>query len=137
MKATSIQPAETKNVGKVPATRGGRRAQARMIRSMESLRSPRTGTTPHFKMWMADLKIKSALQRMKLVQLAEATATEPKAAAGYAIVATDGTKRYKSVWDLINADRDDLLAISGIGPARLTAMHTDLVKHDVQPKWAV
>ena len=95
-----------------------------------------TGTTPHFRMWMADLRLKSALQKTKLISLASATATEPKAAAGYAMIATSRGLRIKSVWDLVNRKRSELLDIPGIGPARLRALHADLVKHNVQPKWS-
>lgn len=96
----------------------------------------RTGTTPHFSMWMADLKLKSTLQRTKLAALAEST-QDPKAAAAYAIVASAKGRPYKSVWDLAGASRTDLLALSGVGPAKLTAIHADLTAHNVKVRWSV
>jgi hypothetical protein len=88
-------------------------------------------TTPHFAMWMADLKIKSALQRMKIAKLAK-TGTDSKLSGSYTLV----SGRYKSLWDLIHATRSDLLALPGVGPARLKALHADLIAHNVQPNWS-
>jgi hypothetical protein len=97
----------------------------------------RTGTTPHFAMWQADLEIKSVLQRTKLADLADSDSTPSPAAHGYAILASEPSKRFRNVWDLITADRANLLAVKGIGEARLLAIQLDLIEHKAQPRWAV
>jgi hypothetical protein len=90
----------------------------------------RTGTTPHFTMWMADLAMKSALQRTKTLALAEA-AKDPQTGAAYAMAA----RRYRNVFDLSHADEADLLAIKGMGPVRLRALKADLASHNVAVVW--
>jgi hypothetical protein len=55
----------------------------------------RTGSPKHFALWMADLAAKSALQRLKLDRLAEAT--DGDVAAGLAILRVNGVK---NVFDL-------------------------------------
>lgn len=126
MKATSLQPLEMK-------ARGTRRS-IRWEGKIKPRVGKRTGTTAHFAMWKADLEIKSALQRTKLSKLANAPETPTKAALGYGYLHQGGVK---NVWDLLNAKREDLLLISGIGPVRLAAVQADLIAHKAQPKWAV
>jgi hypothetical protein len=91
----------------------------------------RTGTTPHFAMWMADLAMKSALQRTKTLALAEA-AKEPQTGAAYAMAAKAG---YRNVFDLSRASEADLLAIRGMGPVRLRTLKADLATNNVAVMW--
>ena len=91
-----------------------------------------TGTTPHFRLWMADLALKSTLQKARLVTLAADSRTDSKVAAGYAMLAG----KFKTVWGLVNASREDLLKVPGIGPARLRTIHADLTAHNVKTKWS-
>lgn len=93
-----------------------------------------TGTTPHFRMWMADLRIKSALQRMKTSQLAKSAGDDhPQAASALSFLAED--RRYRKLSAIVEAERADLLSISGIGPKRLDALAAYLRSKRVQVRW--
>lgn len=92
----------------------------------------RTGTTKHFSMWMADLSIRSAMQRLKLNALAESA--ESKVAGPLAMLYVGG---FKSVWDVARADVNALLAVRGIGPVSLDAVETYLKARNVKLAWTV
>jgi hypothetical protein len=92
----------------------------------------KTGTTPHFKMWTADLRMKSALQKIKLMRLSESIVDNNKLSTAYAVAATAGVK---TVWDLASAKREDLLALHGMGEVRLRLLHADLLARNVHPRW--
>lgn len=96
----------------------------------------RTGTPQHFRFWMADLSLRSALQKTKTAALAQALgdADQVGIAMAYAILATD--RRYRNVWQVSQASRQDLLAVKGIGPKRLETLHADLLARRVNPKWS-
>jgi DNA uptake protein ComE-like DNA-binding protein len=90
-----------------------------------------TGTTPHFKMWMADLNLKRALESTKLSQVAKKH-TVPALALSYTLLHEGGIK---NVYRLTQADARDLLRISGIGPKRLEAVKADLASRHVSVRW--
>lgn len=90
-----------------------------------------TGSTTHFKMWMADARLKSALQNTKVTRLA-AQAEEARLVAAYQILADAG---FKNVFALTRATREQLLALKGFGPKRLDAVKFDLAAHQVQVNW--
>jgi hypothetical protein len=92
----------------------------------------RTGTTTHFRLWMADLQLKSTLQRMKLDALADQP--QPgKVASSLAIIRVNSSIR--SVWDLAMAELAELLSIPQIGPARLAEIEQYLLSQNVKPRW--
>lgn len=96
--------------------------------------SVRTGTTPHFKVWMKDLKMISALQKTSLAKLAEHTVTPTLVASAFALAFNAGIK---NVHALVMADVADLLRINGIGPKKLAAVEAYLLDHTVKPHWTV
>lgn len=91
----------------------------------------RTGTTPHFQLWQADLKLKSALQSTTLRSLADRH-DDPFLATAYSMLSDGG---FRSVWDLTQSDAKKILAIKGIGPKRLRDLKADLAKHQVAVNW--
>lgn len=91
-----------------------------------------TGTTAHFRMWMADLNIRSAMERLKLNHLAENA--ESKVAGPFALLYVGG---FKSVWDVARADVSALLAVRGIGPVSLEHVETYLKARNVKLAWTV
>lgn len=93
----------------------------------------RTGTTPHFKLWMADLSMRSALQKTRTAALAEHIDDAQVSSA----MALFHVGQIRNVWTLIRADKARLLAVKGIGPNRLKAVHAYLIEHDVKPSWTV
>jgi hypothetical protein len=90
-----------------------------------------TGSTLHFARWMAELEFKSALQRIKLDAIA-ATHAEPQTVAAYALAYKAG---YRSVWDLKQATKSQMLDITGMGPVRLRTLSADLKSRNVQVNW--
>lgn len=92
----------------------------------------RTGTTPHFKLWMADLKLKSALQKTSTSALADHDRTPPLAASAYALMFIAGIK---NVYDLTQVSLADLLRINGIGPKKLEAVEAHLLENNVKSSW--
>lgn len=90
-----------------------------------------TGQTPWFRMWMADLAARSALQSMKLDALAEGPSG--KLASTFAILYVSG--KIKNVWQLSQASVEDLLRIPQIGPARLELVEKYLISKNVPLKW--
>lgn len=90
----------------------------------------RTGTSPHFAMWMADLKIKSVLQGTSLASLADRETGD--VATAYGLLFVGG---YKSVYALTQATERDLLAVKGIGPKRLDLVKANLASHQVAVNW--
>jgi hypothetical protein len=112
----------------------GRRAlRAHFARISPKPRYRRTGTTPHFRMWMADLALKSSLQKTRLNKIvASEQGAGPKTGAVYALLAPV----YKNVYALTQANREDLLAVKGIGPAKLALVEADLKSHNVAVRWA-
>lgn len=93
----------------------------------------RTGTTPHFRLWMADLRMRSELQKTRTGALAEHV-DDPLVSSAMALFTVAGIR---NVWALIRADKADLLRIKGIGPNRLKAVEKYLIEHDVKPSWTV
>lgn len=91
----------------------------------------RTGTNPQFALWMADLNIRSALQRTSLVSLADRH-DDALTSTAYALLHQGG---FKTVWDLTQASKKDLLAAPGIGQARVSLVKADLAKHQVMVNW--
>lgn len=91
-----------------------------------------TGTTAHFRAWMADLSVRSAMERLKLNALAESA--ESKVAGPLAMLYVGG---FKSVWDVARADVNALLAVRGIGPAGLDHVETYLKARNVKLAWTV
>jgi hypothetical protein len=90
-----------------------------------------TGTTPHFKLWMADLNLKRVLQLTKLAKLAD---FHPDDATGSAYALLFGSG-FKTVWDLTQSNKRDLLAVKGFGPAKLALVKADLAARQVQVNW--
>lgn len=91
----------------------------------------RTGTTKHFKMWMADLAAHSALQRLNTSVLAESI-EEPQAAGGMALLWIGG---FRNVWSLSQAPVEKLLKVRGIGVKRLAAVEKYLRDRQVPLRW--
>jgi hypothetical protein len=91
----------------------------------------RTGTTPHFKMWMADLNIRKALEGTTLLSLADRE-TDPVLINSYLLLRAGGIK---NVFQLTQAKQHNLLAIKGIGPKKLEHVKADLAKHQVAVSW--
>lgn len=91
----------------------------------------KTGTTPHFKMWTADLQLRRTLEIVKVGHLAN-VAVDANTAAGYAALASAG---FKNVFQLTRASRKEILAVAGFGPKRLDAVKGDLAAHNVQVGW--
>jgi hypothetical protein len=81
---------------------------------------------------MAALGIRSALQGMKLDDLADSPQTG-RVASTLAIIRVNS--RIKSVWDLSQASVEQLLSIPQIGPARLAEIETYLKGRNVPLKW--
>lgn len=92
----------------------------------------RTGTTQHFSAWMADLQAKSALQKMKLNQIADSVGDQ-KVAAAFALLYVGGIK---NVWQLTQAKFADLMAVNGIGVKRLDLVAGYLKSKSVKCGWA-
>lgn len=91
-----------------------------------------TGTTPHFTMWMSDLRIKSALQKMSLSALAEAT--PGRTGSAFALLYVGGIK---NVFDLTQSTVERLLAVRHVGIASLGAVEKYLLERQVKPRWTV
>jgi hypothetical protein len=131
-----LRKAEMKKIMELP--RSQKRARLRIrhngnTRPFSRVRSGvRTGTTSHFREWMAALGIRSALQGMKLDDLADSPQTG-RVASTLAIIRVNS--RIKSVWDLSQASVEQLLSIPQIGPARLAEIETYLKGRNVPLKW--
>lgn len=91
-----------------------------------------TGTTSHFRQWMAALGVRSTLQSMRLDALADSPQTG-RVASTLAIIRVNSS--IKSVWDLSQASVEDLLSIPQIGPARLAEIEAYLKGRNVALKW--
>jgi len=92
----------------------------------------RTGTTPHFRLWMADLNMRSVLQKTRTAALAEHV-DNPLVSSAMALFTVAGIR---NVWALIRADKATLLQVKGIGPNRLKAVEKYLIDHNVKPSWS-
>lgn len=93
-----------------------------------------TGQPAHFLKWKQDAAVKNHLQRMKVTWLAERVA-----AAGDLKISNTLHKlavRYRNVWQLSQADRTDVLATLGVGPASLDKVEAYLTEHKVPLRWA-
>jgi hypothetical protein len=110
------------------------RAQKRAARSRGSRTGNRTGTSPHFERWKAEGRIKSALQKLKTGTLADEIVGNDKAASGFALLFLAG---FKTVWDVSQAKRADLLAARGVGIATLGHVEDYLKAKQVDLKWSV
>lgn len=92
----------------------------------------RTGQPAHFALWMADLAAKSALQRLKLDRLAEAT--EGDTAAGLAILRVNGVK---NVWDLSRLGTDNRRGlVEKLNPNQIEAVTAYLSQNRVIADWS-
>jgi len=94
----------------------------------------RTGTTPHFRLWMADLKLKSVLQKTSLAALSEHTHVGALCRSAFALLFNAGIR---NVFDLTQADVADLLRINGIGVKKLEAVEAYLLENKVKTRWTV
>jgi len=92
----------------------------------------RTGTTPHFKMWMADVNLRRALQGTKIGYLADRH-NDPSLALSYRLILRHGY--LKTVWDLTQASKAQLHDTPGLGPVRIAALKADLAKRQVLVNW--
>lgn len=117
-----------------------RRNRRTMLRKQHSLRNrpfarvtsgTPTGTTPHFRLWKADLLSHSILQGLKLDKLAD-DIEDAKVAGGMALLYLGGVK---NVADLKRRKVEDLLAIDRIGLDRLEAVETYLRERNVALNW--
>lgn len=132
----AAREAELKKIMSLP--RKDKRARLRIRQPWSSSSHGRvrsgvpTGTTPHFRAWMADLRAKSILQSMRLDGLADAP--QPgRVASTLAIIRVNS--RMRSVWDLSQARIEDLLRIPQIGPARLAEIEQYLKGRNVPVAW--
>jgi hypothetical protein len=91
----------------------------------------RTGTPKHFRLWMAAIRMKSALQRKSTAVLADHIADVPLATS-FALLHGAG---FRNVYAVTQADARDLLCIRGIGPKRLEAVKTYLASVNVGVRW--
>ena len=94
----------------------------------------RTGTTKHFRMWMADLQLKSTLQKTSLADLADHTHVGTLCRSAFAIMFVNGIR---NVYDLTQADLAVLLRLPDIGPKKLEAVEKYLLANNVKTKWTV
>lgn len=92
-----------------------------------------TGTTAHFKAWMADLRAKSVLQRMKLDNLASQI-EDGHTAGAFALLFVGGVR---SVWDLSQLSADQVLAVRDVDIERADAVENYLRGRNVPLKWSV
>jgi hypothetical protein len=122
-------------------SRRGKRRIQRALDSHQSLQAQtsgrvragvRTGTTPHFKLWQADLKLKSTLQKTKTARLAELTLPGALVRSAFALLHNAGVK---NVWAVTQLTIEQLLAIDGIGVKKAEALEAYLVANNVQPSW--
>ena len=102
--------------------------QAPFARSRSGLR---TGSTPHFAAWKAEGELRSKLQRMKTVALAEQI-EENSIAIPFALLNGGG---FKTIWQVAQADLAELLAVPQMGPARLAKVETYLAGKRVPLNW--
>ena len=110
-----------------------RREKRSMLRDRPNARvrsGAATGSTPHFKAWMADLSAKSALQRLKTADLAESTSGD--LASAWALLSVGGLK---SVWDVSQTHLGRLMVVNGIGLKRLEKVEEYLKARRVPLKW--
>jgi len=94
----------------------------------------RTGSTPHFNLWMADLKLKSALQKTSLSKLADHTHPGALCRSAFALLFNAGIR---NVYALTQADVADLLRVNGVGVKKLEAVEAYLLKNNVKTRWTV
>jgi hypothetical protein len=137
MEDPRLRQVKEKDLTPLPKNRKARRSIAKHGTGGPLSRVPsrtRTGSTPHFKAWMADLKVKSALQKLSVASLAEHPDTPPLAANAYALLFVDGIK---NVFDLTQATADRLLRVSGIGPKKLETVKSHLAENNVKTRWTV
>ncbi len=92
----------------------------------------RTGTTPHFAMWMQDLKMKSALQNITIASLADRQ-SDLALAGAYKAIQRHG--HFRNVWELTQATKAQLHDTPGLGPKRIAAIKADLASRHVAVKW--
>lgn len=118
-----------------------RQARRRIVLSKPAIRSgSRTGTPAHFAAWKAEGQMKSALQRLRLDRLADALAekdgrTNSETAQAFAILYTAGNGAFKTAWDVKTATLGALLAVPGIGPARVDRIEDYLRIQGVELDW--
>jgi hypothetical protein len=94
----------------------------------------RTGTTKHFRLWMADLQLKSALQKTSTADLADQMHVSALCRSAFAIMFVHGIR---NVYDLTRANVATLLKLPDVGPKKLEAVEAYLLEHNVKPSWTV
>lgn len=97
-------------------------------------RKPRTGQPAHFKEWMRVVNVTKYLKEFKLFKLA--AMLSKKGEAGLAKRFMLLSVHYKSVWDLSQASRSQLLAHKGFGQAGLDAVYEYLTAKNVDLMWS-
>lgn len=90
-----------------------------------------TGTTPHFRRWMAELGNKSLLQGMKLDAMADQL--DGRLASTLALLRVSGGIR--NVYQLSQKSVEELLSVSQVGPARLAEVEQYLTSKNVPLNW--
>lgn len=98
--------------------------------------SARTGSTPHFSRWQTEAGIKSALQRLSIAKLERSASVAGNRATVTAFNLLRGTN-CRNAWDISIADKRDLLAAPGMGPARLKLIAEHLTSRGVRIAWEV
>lgn len=101
------------------------------------VRRRRTGQPNHFRLWMADLRAQQALKSIKLTKLAQSAAAQTRPKANLAKSLTILSEYYPNVFLLAAASLESLLAVPGIGKAKLGVVEEYLRSNNVHPRWSV
>jgi hypothetical protein len=91
-----------------------------------------TGTTPHFKSWMAEKNMTHALRTARTSWVAD-NHPQGKVREAFGLVQT----RFPSILDLAHATKRQILSVEGVGPASAKRIHAYLISNRVQPNWEV
>jgi hypothetical protein len=91
----------------------------------------RTGAPDWFRSMKAKAAVKAALEKILTVH-AYAGPHDGEPAAELEALSAGG---FKTVWDLSQAKREDLLAVKGIGPVKLKKIRAELVRRSVPTAW--
>jgi hypothetical protein len=120
----------------IPKNRKGRR----MLQRHRSGGAPnarvtsrtRTGSPVYFGAWMADLKVKSALQKTKTAKLAEHTHPGALVRSAFALLHNAG---FKNVFQVTQMTIEQVLSIDGIGVKKAEALEAYLTENNVKTRW--